>query len=166
MVLLFLTVSGSRTVCHTVRHLLPDQSCLQLPGNMPNSQKASGRGCLPLSGNPCRFKIAPGVLSLGRAYTPTPETPRRTVSESRPPTPSKFHPSPKETPRRGPPGRLHLQYSKRKSGACAGEGLGGGGPRGTGHSLRGGFLQGLLQRWESYQTGPSKVFFLWCCSCI
>ena len=42
----------------------------------------------------------------------------------------KTHPPPKEIPRRGPPGRLHLQYRMRKSGACAGEGLGGGGPRG------------------------------------
>ena len=56
------------------------------------------------------------------------------------------------------PDRLHLQYRMRKSGACAGEGLAGGGPRGTGLSLRGGALQGLLQRWESYQAGPSKVF--------
>ena len=72
--------------------------------------------------------------------------------------PEKHIRPPKEIPRRGPPGRLHLQYSTRKSGACAGEGLAGGGPRGTGLSLRGGALQGLLQRWESYQAGPSKVF--------
>ena len=64
---------------------------------------------------------------------------------------------PKEIPRRGPPGRLHLQYSTRKSGACAGEGLGGGGPRGTGLSLRGGSLRGLLQWGESNGPVPPRA---------
>ena len=63
---------------------------------------------------------------------------------------------PKDLPRRGPPGRLHLQYSTRKSGGLRRGGLGGGGPRGTGLSLRGGSLRGLLQRWESNRRVPPR----------
>ena len=73
-----------------------------------------------------------------------------------PPTPSKFHPSPKEIPRRGPPGVPYLRYSTRKSGGLRRGGLGGGGPRGTGLSLRGGSLRGLLQRGESNRPVPPR----------
>ena len=71
---------------------------------------------------------------------------------------SKIRPPPKVIPRRRPPGIPSLQYSARKSGVCAGEGLGGGGPRGTGLSLRGGSLQGLSQRHLSLPPGASAAF--------
>ena len=56
----------------------------------------------------------------------------------------KIRPLPKEIPRRGHPGVPYLQYSMRLLGVRAGEGLGGGGPRGNSLSLRGGSLQGLF----------------------
>ena len=82
---------------------------------------------------------------------------RRPAMDSRPSANLKTYRPPKEIPRCGPPGRLHLQYSTRKSGACAGEGLAGGGLEG-GLSGGGQPLQGLLPWWEPYQAGPSKVF--------
>ena len=69
-----------------------------------------------------------------------------------------FHPPLKEIPRCRPPGIPYFAIPYAWMGACAGEGLAGGGPRGTGLSRGGGSLQGLSQRWDSYQAGLSKVF--------
>ena len=68
---------------------------------------------------------------------------RRPAMDSRPSANLKTYRPPKEIPRRGPPGIPYLQYCTRKSGACAGKGLAGGG------------LEGCASPQEA---NPSKVF--------
>ena len=83
---------------------------------------------------------------------------RRPAMDSHPSANLKTSPPKKEIPRRGPPGRLHLQYRMRKSGGLRRGRSRRGRLGGTGLSLRGGSLQGLLLQglllWrDSSQTG-------------
>ena len=184
-------------------HLLPDQSCLQLPGDMPNfrhcrvihvASKSLPVFCLsaapirqplklpggqfqnrahPLPQNsilpqkkfpgadPRAYRIChtvrenrgacvgEGLAGGGHRGPDLPEKvcragrgqlrggckcpkefSRRPAMDSRPSAYLKNTSALKEIPRRGPPGRLHLQYSTRKSGACAGEVWAGEAPEG------------------------------------
>ena len=74
-----------------------------------------------------------------------------------PPTSPLIRPQ-KKFPGAGPRASRICNTGYENRGPVPGKGLAGGGPRGTGLSLRGGALQGLFQRWESYEAGLSKVF--------
>ena len=112
----------------------------ELPFSGEVKQKDSGR---PPEKAICRTKKAGQLFVQHVRPFSVPFSGIRPLLRARPQT-SKFYPSPKEIPRREPPGVPYLPYSMQSSGACAGERSRRGGPEGPA---------------SPEEAGLSKVFF-------
>ena len=114
--------------------------------------------CCPLPAVSCALHIAncsfqsisPDAQKSRYSGVPPP-------TRAHPPT-SKPHPPSKRNSPAQAPGRIVFATQYAKPGALRWGRSRRGRLGGTGLSLRGGSLQGLLHRWESSQAGPSKAF--------